>query len=82
MNPKIRVAIEVMMIATSSWVLVRLPNRSENTAVRPMPMTGTPEPSIHTTIVRPMMPGARRCGGGPAASASAATGRMANSVKR
>ena len=47
-----------------------------------MPSTGTPDPSAHTSMVRPMMPGANRRGGAPASSAWAATGRSANSVNR
>ena len=47
-----------------------------------MPIIGMPEHSVHTVRVRPMIPGARRRGGGPMANACAATGRNANSADR
>ncbi len=51
-------------------------------AVVAIPVTGTPEPSDHTVIVRPMMPSANRRGGRPASSALAAAGASANSVNK
>ena len=47
-----------------------------------MPISGIPEANTQTVIVRPMIPGARRCGGWSAASAWAATGRRASSANR
>ena len=51
MNPIATVTTEVMITATSSCRWSRLPIVSEKNAVRPMPTTGTPEPSIHTVRV-------------------------------
>ena len=55
---------------------------TENKAASPIPIRGRPVLSIQMVMVRPMMPGASRRGGGPAASARAATGRSANSANR
>ena len=69
MNPKISVAIDTISTPT------RIGSRSDfrinvwKNAISAMPMTGTPEPSNHTIMVRPMMPGVSRRGGGPASSA-------------
>ena len=71
-----------IITATVNWVGDTICSDSVMMAASRMPSTGTPEPSAHTVIVRPMMPGAKRCGGGPTSSACAATGRSANSVNR
>ena len=82
MKPKTRAAAELIRIATSNCPAVRLRRISENSAVRPKPIMGRPELTVQMVMVRPMMPGASRCGGFPAASAMAATGRSANSANR
>ena len=56
-------------MAISNWRWVRFFRISENRAVKPNPTIGNPELIIQIVMVRPMMPGARRCGGSPAASA-------------
>jgi hypothetical protein len=82
MKPTTRAAAEVIRTATSNCSWVRLRSNSENIAIRPKPIRGRPELTIQMVMVRPMMPGANRCGGSPAASAWAATGRSANSANR
>ncbi|RFZ69020.1 hypothetical protein BB170200_00716 [Mycobacterium marinum] len=69
MKPKISVAIDTMSTPTANWVSDRLRNAIWKMATRAMPTTGTPEPSSHTIMVRPMMPEDNRRGGGPAANA-------------
>ena len=68
-NPKTSVAAETITTATANWVWLRLRINVWKIAIRAIPMTGTPDPSSHTVMVRPMMPGASRRGGGPASSA-------------
>ncbi|RFZ70621.1 hypothetical protein DL240490_01267 [Mycobacterium marinum] len=82
MKPKINVPVDTMTTPIANWTLVRLPFTNSEIAIRLMPTRGPPDPSSHTIIVRPMIPGAKRCGGGAASSACAATGRSANSVSR
>ena len=81
-KPKINVALDTIITPRANWVSVRFRIESWKNAISAMPMTGTPEPSSHTIMVRPMMPGVSRRGGRPASSACAATGRSANSVNR
>ncbi|COW71928.1 Uncharacterised protein [Mycobacterium tuberculosis] len=82
MNPNTNVTIEMISTPVANCIRVRLSSTISNIAIRAMPTTGTPEPSSHTTMVRPRIPGANRRGGGPASSAWAANGRNANSVCR
>ena len=81
-KPKNSAAAAEISTATANCVWVRLRSNSTKNAIIPMPMTGSPELSIHTVMMRPMIPGANRRGAGPAASACAATGRSVNSVAR
>ena len=69
-------------MATVNWVGVTFCSDSVKIAESRMPSTGTPDPSAHTSMVRPMTPGANRRGGGPTSRACAATGLRANSVNR
>ncbi len=69
MNPKTNVAADTITTPTANCVSVRLRINVWKIAISAMPITGTPEPSSHTIMVRPMMPGASRRGGGPASSA-------------
>lgn len=82
MAPNTRANSARIITATVNWVGVRLRWINVIAAARKMPSTGTPDPSAHTSMVRPIRPSAKRRGGLPASSAWAATGRSANSVKR